>query len=45
MNMLVVEAMAEDIDQFRGSVGLTFCGEKPAGKRNGRLELWKWGAK
>jgi len=39
-DMLVVEAMAEDIDQFRGSVGLTFFGEQPSGETvTGGLEL------
>jgi len=39
-DMLVVEAMAEDIDQFRGSAGLEFFGEQPTGETiTGGLEL------
>ncbi len=29
--MLIVEAAAENIDQFRGTLGLEFFGEKPTG--------------
>ncbi len=39
-DMLVVEAMAEDIDQFRGSANLEFFGEQPIGETvTGGLEL------
>ena len=39
-DMLVVEAIAENIDQFRGSVGLTYFGEQPKGETvTGGLEL------
>ena len=39
-DMLVVEAMAEDIDQFRGSASLEFFGEQPVGDTvTGGLEL------
>ncbi len=39
-DMLVVEAMAEDIDQFRGSANLEFFGEQPTGDTvTGGLEL------
>lgn len=39
-DMLVVEATAEDMDRFRGSVGLEFFGEQPTGDEvTGGLEL------
>lgn len=31
-DMLIVEAMAEDIDSFRGTMGLEFFGEQPLGE-------------
>lgn len=31
-DMLVVEASAEDIDRFRGSLGLEYLGERPSGE-------------
>ena len=39
-DMLIVEAAAEDIDRFRGTLGLEFFGEQPSGEAaTGSLQL------
>ncbi len=39
-DMLIVEAAAEDIDRFRGALGLEYFGERPSGERAaGDLQL------
>ena len=39
-DMLIVEASAEDIDRFRGALGLEYFGERPSGERAaGDLQL------